>query len=67
MVDFLLQEGVIESLMHFVIQIGTSLRRPAPSDVRTEELKLGYKYVDSLPHFISHQSTPQSSHIADPG
>lgn len=48
MVDFLLQEGVFESLMHFVTQIGTSLRRPAPSDVRTEELKLGYKYVQYI-------------------
>lgn len=43
MVDFLLQDGVIESLIQFITQCGTNTKRPSPNDPRTEELKLAYK------------------------
>jgi len=45
MVDFLLQDGVIETLVQFITQVDTGLPRPLPSDPRTEQLKLGYKAV----------------------
>ena len=43
MVDFLLQEGVIESLLQFVTQVGSDTPRPTPNEPRTEKLKLAYK------------------------
>ena len=43
MVDFLLQEGVCESLLGFITLVGTGQGRPTPADGQNETLKLSYK------------------------
>ena len=43
MVDFLLQDGVCETLISFVTQVGSSQPRPGPQDVKTDAMKLSYK------------------------
>jgi hypothetical protein len=43
MVDFLLQDGVCETLVQFITQVGSSRSRPTPSDPRSDELKFAYK------------------------
>lgn len=45
MVDFLLQDGVCESLMDFITQVNSPFPRPAPSDAHTDELKKAYRAV----------------------
>ena len=45
MVDFLLQEGVIEILLGFITLVGTGHPRPTPVDAQSESLKLSFKYV----------------------
>lgn len=42
MVDFLLQEGVIELLLEFITQLG-STSRPKPNDPETPALKFSYR------------------------
>lgn len=43
MVDFLLQEGVCESLMGFITMNGPDSVRPAPTDTASVALKKSYR------------------------
>ena len=45
MVDFLLQDGVCESLLSFITQLGTQQPRPTHVDNKSEALKLAFKLV----------------------
>lgn len=47
MVDFLLQDGVTESLMAFITQVGINVPRPGPTDdaSQSHSMKLSYKAV----------------------
>lgn len=51
MVDYLLQDNVVETLVGFITQNGTGRQRPSPNDQLGEEMKLAYKYVDVLCRF----------------
>lgn len=44
MVDFLLQEGVCESLMSFITLNAPDSVRPAPTDTHSAALKKSYRY-----------------------
>lgn len=48
MVDYLLQDNVIEKFVGFVTQNGSGRQRPSPTDQLGEEMKLAYKYVMHL-------------------
>jgi len=43
MVDFLLQDGVCETLIGFITQVGSTSPRPGPQDTKTDAMKLSYK------------------------
>lgn len=43
MVDYLLQDNVIEVLVGFITQNGTGRNRPTPNDTHGEDMKLAYK------------------------
>ncbi len=43
MVDYLIQDNVIEALVGFITQNGTGRQRPSPTDQQGEEMKLAYK------------------------
>lgn len=45
MVDYLIQDNVIEALVGFITQNGTGRQRPSPTDQQGEEMKLAYKAV----------------------
>jgi hypothetical protein len=45
MVDFLLQDNVIEKFVGFITQNGSGRQRPSPTDQLGEEMKLSYKAV----------------------
>lgn len=66
MVDFLLQDNVIETLVSFITQNNSVGTRPGPSSPQTEEMKLAYKAVlilspeqlsDSLNTILSKKTT----------
>lgn len=48
MVDFLLQDGVCETLIAFVTQVGSTGPRPGPQDAKTDALKLSFKTASLL-------------------
>ena len=48
MVDFMLQEGVCETLIGFITQVGSSHPRPGPQDAKTEALKLSFRATSLL-------------------
>jgi hypothetical protein len=45
MVDFLLQEGVCDTLLGFITQVGTNQPRPAQQDNQTDSLRQAYRAV----------------------
>lgn len=53
MVDYLLQDNVVETLVGFITQNGTGRQRPSPNDQLGEEMKLAYKYVALLGYWAS--------------
>lgn len=48
MVDFLLQDGVCETLVGFITQVGSTTQRPGPQDTKTDAMKLSYKTASLL-------------------
>ena len=76
MVDFLLQDGVCESLMGFITQSTSPTPRPAPSDTHSPELKKAYRAVlllspehpsDALNAFLSKKASVIARRIFDVG
>ena len=43
MVDYLMQDSVIETLVGFITQNGAGLPRPSPTDTQGESMKIAYK------------------------
>mmetsp|Transcript_28969 Transcript_28969/g.48687 ORF Transcript_28969/g.48687 Transcript_28969/m.48687 type:complete len:702 (+) Transcript_28969:108-2213(+) len=74
MVDFLLQDGVCETLLGFITMNGTGAVRPAPSDSTSPALKKSYRAVillspdsptEALNSFLSKKATLITQKIFD--
>ena len=74
MVDFLLQEGVCNSLMGYITQVGTNQPRPSPTDNQSDALRMAYRAVmlltaddpsESLMAFLSKRVTQLARGIFD--
>lgn len=48
MIDYLLQEGVFETLIRYITRLGSTVPRPSPSDTRDEDMKIAYKFVNFI-------------------